>query len=146
MSIIHPVNEQETIYHFIHLAKQMNIEIINFFTTYPDATIKIGDTEYLVEFEYKLLSFLQQGHDPRECNLVVCWTTDKFPKRIEFPLPVWELSTNTYQDIFVPNQECINRYVKYLADRSYSKEWSYKKRYAKKNPETSIGRFSEYTK
>ncbi len=43
--------------------------------TFPDATIiniETGET-FRAEFEYDARNFIQHGHDPRKCDVIICW-------------------------------------------------------------------------
>lgn len=71
-----PQNEQGVAVLFAKHAHQAGIEIVEIGTGYPDATIEWGGERYRVEFEYHASSFEKHDHDPRMCDLVVCWEND----------------------------------------------------------------------
>lgn len=59
-------------------------------TRYPDALfIDREGREKRVEFEYKARNFLLHQHDPKGCDLIVCWEDD-YPGA---PVPVFSLRT-----------------------------------------------------
>ena len=69
---------------FQELASQMGYEIASIQSSFPDAIVKDEQgKEYRVEFEYRSGNFVQHGHDPSRCDLVICWIKDE------------ELSVNT---------------------------------------------------
>lgn len=106
MSIQRPINEQETILHCVlYVLPKLGFEILNVWPVFPDMTVLDikNDIRYKVEFEYKLSSFIKHGHDPFKCNFVICWKND-VP---DFPLPVWELSKESYPEIFLPDKDKI---------------------------------------
>lgn len=71
-----PENELGVIIVFAQSAQEAGFEILRISIEFPDATIKRGDMVYQVEFEYQSASFRKHGHDPRECDLVICWEHD----------------------------------------------------------------------
>ena len=71
-----PENEIGVIVAFVQVAQEAGFEILSINNEFPDATIKRGNAVYQVEFEYRSSSFKYHGHDPRECDLVICWECD----------------------------------------------------------------------
>lgn len=53
---------------------------------FPDATVlnDKGEPEK-IEFEYKSSNFLKHGHDPKQCDAIVCWEddTDEIPEKVK---------------------------------------------------------------
>lgn len=92
-----PENEQGVIVHFAMRAMAFGWEIVNIRTAYPDATLHYhtpgGNVElWAAEFEYKSSNFLYHGHDPRICDLIICWENDWE----DCPLPVLDISKNDW--------------------------------------------------
>lgn len=78
-----PINEMGTIYLFSLIAeKDLNIRIESIQAGFPDCTgvrfLGGGRWERVrIEFEFKASSFfIHPNHDPKECNIVVCWEND----------------------------------------------------------------------
>lgn len=71
-----PENEQGVIVIFAQNCHRFEMEIISIRAEYPDAIIKWRGQELKVEFEYQSSNFYTHGHDPRECDLIVCWNDD----------------------------------------------------------------------
>ena len=117
MSIKYPTNEQEAIYWFIKRSEELGYSIVSFWSIYPDATIIHNDTgrEHKVEFEYKLSSFIKHGHDPRHCDLVVCWTNDL--REVDFPITVWELRKENYPNIEIPEPSKVEKLRLYIKNK-----------------------------
>ena len=82
-----PQNEMGVIVAFIQQAK-VELEVISIGMGFPDAIIDYQGQKYRVEFEFATSGFYKHGHDPRKCDLIVCWENDVQ----DFILPVWELS------------------------------------------------------
>lgn len=86
-----PLNENGVIFLFskIHDKLKINIEAIQ--AAYPDAKARRktakGWEDIWIEFEYKSSNFKTHGHDPKECDLVVCWEHDW----VDCPIEVIEL-------------------------------------------------------
>ena len=85
-----PINEQGVVFLFGKIAHefQMYVELIR--TGYPDCIAKryIGRDrweEIKIEFEFRSSDFERHKHDPKEADMIVCWTHDwdKCPKTIE---------------------------------------------------------------
>lgn len=104
MSVSRPTNEQESILYCVKFVfPKLGFDVLNVWSVFPDMRILDikNDTQYEVEFEYKLSSFIKHGHNPFKCNFVICWIND-VP---DFPLPVWELSKSSYPEIFLPDED-----------------------------------------
>lgn len=85
-----PSNEMGVVVLFAQeVASDNNVSISSVRTAYPDATVLFGAIEYRVEFEYLASNFLLHKHDPRGCDLIVCWIDDLGS---ESKLPIIELS------------------------------------------------------
>ena len=83
-----PENELGVIVLFASQAERLGFEIIKIQALFPDATIKHGECVYKAEFEYKASGFDVHGHDPRECDIIICWENDC----TDTILPILELS------------------------------------------------------
>ena len=78
-----PVNEQGVVYLFGMVSRELGFLIETVRTEYPDCEGKRrldekGDRwdHVRIEFEYKSKNFLLHGHDPEQCDLIVCWVHD----------------------------------------------------------------------
>jgi len=88
-----PLNENGVIFLFSKIHDKLGINIEAIQPTYPDArgrrkTSK-GWEEVWIEFEYKSSQFKIHKHDPKECDIIVCWEHDWK----ECPLEVIELKS-----------------------------------------------------
>lgn len=88
-----PENEIGVIVEFSQRMLQFDLEIVSIGSKFPDAILRHTKTEdeYRTEFEFLASNFIEHGHDPRHCDLIVCWINDY---RDCF-LPVIELSKDT---------------------------------------------------
>ena len=73
-----PVNEMGVMLLFAMLAVQLGFVIELVQAAFPDCLAKIevepGRWQYLrIEFEYESRAFQEHGHDPQECDMIVCW-------------------------------------------------------------------------
>lgn len=82
-----PINEMGVVARFCMDIGKSKWEIISIGASFPDATLKLDDDIWRVEFEYSARNFLNHAHDFRDCDLIICWKND-FP---ECPLPVIEI-------------------------------------------------------
>jgi len=93
--IYEPVNELGVIFLFAKYHRDLGIEYIEGIQQgFPDAfgRRKIGKVGYEpvnIEFEFKSLDFKNHQHDPKECDIIVCWEHNWK----ECPLEVIELKT-----------------------------------------------------
>ncbi len=78
-----PLNEQGVIYLFGMLSKQLGFIIEAVRTDFPDCEGKRqiqgkqGRWERVaIEFEYRSSNFKEHGHNPDECDVIVCWEND----------------------------------------------------------------------
>jgi hypothetical protein len=78
-----PVNEQGVVYLFGLVSRELGFLIESIRTAFPDCEGKrcldtSGRTwqHVRIEFEYKSSSFVEHGHNPGLCDLIVCWTHD----------------------------------------------------------------------
>jgi hypothetical protein len=84
-----PQNELGVVFLFARVAPRLQFRIEQIRPRFPDciAYKRTGDHERLVrvEFEFRSSSFRAHGHDPRQCDCIVCWHHDwpDCPDRIE---------------------------------------------------------------
>ena len=78
-----PLNEQGVVYLFGILSKRLGFIIEAVRTDFPDCEGKRqipgkrGRWERVaIEFEYKSSQFKEHGHNPDECDVIVCWEHD----------------------------------------------------------------------
>ncbi|MBI1885163.1 MAG: hypothetical protein HYS09_02420 [Chloroflexi bacterium] len=89
-----PVNEQGVVFLFGMVARELGFLVDAVGTGFPDCRAKRRTkggyyAEVDVEFEFKSSNFREHGHDPAECDLVVCWEHD-WP---DCPVEVLELKS-----------------------------------------------------
>ncbi len=87
-----PINEQGVVLLFGMLADDIGFSVESIRVQYPDAIVidyrsgkeSRGVRKY-VEFEYLSSHFGRQRHDPKECDMIVCWEDDweNRPKDLE---------------------------------------------------------------
>jgi hypothetical protein len=70
-----PSCEQEIVAAFGLLATRLGYRILDLGGSFPDCKAKKVDTgeEVLIELELRSGEFHTHGHDPKKCDLVVCW-------------------------------------------------------------------------
>jgi len=76
-----PINEQGVVYLFGLVAEDFNIRVESIQQGYPDCTairyLGKGKWErFNIEFEYNSSNFILHGHDPQNCDTIVCWNDD----------------------------------------------------------------------
>lgn len=79
-----PLNEQGVVYLFGMLSYELGFHIEAIRTMYPDCEglqrkDKKGREEWKrvrIEFEYQSSNFRAHGHNPKECDIIVCWIHD----------------------------------------------------------------------
>ncbi len=88
-----PLNENGVIFLFSKIHDKLGINIEAIQPSYPDAKarrkIQKGWEDIWIEFEYKSSAFKIHKHDPKNCDLIVCWEHD-WP---DCPLEVIELKS-----------------------------------------------------
>jgi hypothetical protein len=81
-----PINEQGVIFLFSKVNRELNIEIEEIKTGFPDAIGRVktrrGYARRTIEFEYKSSNY---DHLPEKCDILVCWEHDwsECPEDIE---------------------------------------------------------------
>lgn len=88
-----PINELGVVFLFGMLANELGFVVESVQNGFPDCDAKLrrpdGSFEGIrIEFEYKSSSFERDRHDPKECDLIVCWEHDW----VDCPIEVLELS------------------------------------------------------
>jgi len=75
-----PKGEMGVVFLFASKFKELGFRIEEIRAAYPDciAYRQVGDREKKVriEFEYRSSNFRRQGHDPKDCDCIVCWHHD----------------------------------------------------------------------
>ena len=69
-----PTNELGVIYLFSQLARKrygLHVEAIQ--AAFPDCIAYRNNKKVRIEFEYKSRNFLLHGHNPEQCDWLVCW-------------------------------------------------------------------------
>jgi len=91
-----PINEQGVVFVFGMVSRELGFNIESVQQGFPDCEGKyLYDSKKnlwakaRIEFEYKASNFEQHGHDPNQCDFIVCWVND-WP---ECPVDVIELKT-----------------------------------------------------
>jgi hypothetical protein len=89
-----PTNELGVVFLFGMLVEKLGFSVESIQKDFPDCEAKLirADGSYekvKIEFEYNSKSFEQHGHDPKGCDLIVCWVHDWK----DCPLEVLELSS-----------------------------------------------------
>lgn len=78
--IFGPLNENGVIFLFSKMHESLGIFIEAIQPSFPDAKARRktrrGWEDVWIEFEYKSSSFKVHGHDPKECDIIVCWEHD----------------------------------------------------------------------
>ena len=84
-----PDSEMGVVFLFATVAKKLQYRIEKIRAAYPDciAYKHVGNSEKRVriEFEFRSSSFKGHGHNPRQCDCIVCWHHDcpTIPRHIE---------------------------------------------------------------
>jgi hypothetical protein len=78
-----PINEQGVVYLFGMISSEIGFYIESIRTGFPDCEgkrcfdKKNNLWEHVkIEFEFKSSNFIQHGHNPDECDVIVCWQND----------------------------------------------------------------------
>jgi hypothetical protein len=89
-----PINEQGVVYLFGMVSRELGFYIEAIQQGFPDCEGKyLFDAKKnlwakaRIEFEFKASNFQEHGHDPNQCDFIVCWIND-WP---ECPITVIEL-------------------------------------------------------
>lgn len=80
-----PINEQGVVFLFGRLLEDLNMYIEEVRIKYPDCIARrytgTGWKKVYIEFEYLSSNFLTHKHNPKECDIIVCWTDDLTPEQ-----------------------------------------------------------------
>lgn len=78
-----PINEQGVVYLFGMISNKLGFLIESVRTDYPDCEgkrcVDAKDKRWeqvFIEFEFRSSGFLNHGHDPERCDVIVCWIHD----------------------------------------------------------------------
>ena len=90
-----PINEQGVVFLFGMVAFELGYVVESIATGFPDCEakrrVKISKDTWervRIEFEFQSRNFLDHGHRPDECDVIVCWTNNW----LDSPIEVLELS------------------------------------------------------
>src|SRR3989344_587090 len=85
-----PINEQGVVFLFSRILEELNMYIEEIKQGYPDCIARRytgkGWKRVYIEFEFLSGNFIQHGHDPKGCNIIVCWEdnlSDEEKKKLE---------------------------------------------------------------
>jgi hypothetical protein len=89
-----PINEMGVVYLFGTVAAELGFWVTRLQSEFPDCeAMRRVDQErwqrVRIEFEFESRNFLMHGHDPKQCDIIVCWTNN-WP---DCPLQVIELKS-----------------------------------------------------
>jgi hypothetical protein len=88
-----PINENGVIFLFGKIADDLNMYIEEIKPGYPDCIGRRyngkGWEKVAIEFEYKSSNFKLHKHDPKDCDIIICWENDWK----DCPLEIIELKT-----------------------------------------------------
>jgi hypothetical protein len=82
-----PENEQGVIAVFFMGVGRSRWSVCHVGTTFPDVILELENKKWRVEFEFNASNFIKHKHDPRSCDLIICWNNDIG----EYTIPVIEL-------------------------------------------------------
>jgi hypothetical protein len=75
-----PINENGVIFLFGKVADDLNMYIEEIKPGYPDCIgrrfVGKGWERVAIEFEFKSSNFKQHKHDPKDCDIIICWEND----------------------------------------------------------------------
>lgn len=71
-----PKNENGVAYVFALVAKRLRFDVESVQVGFPDCRATWGGKPVRIEFEYRSRNFGRHRHNPRRCELVVCWKHD----------------------------------------------------------------------
>jgi len=122
-----PSNELGVVFLFAHVARKLQFRIEAIRPQFPDciAYRRIGDSEreVRIEFEFKSSNFRAHGHDPTQCDIIVCWHHN-WP---EAPIEVIELKRRFGVARKVWIQQALKSQWEVLDSGKKSLDWSLSK-------------------
>jgi hypothetical protein len=75
-----PTSELGVVYLFAELAKRWRVRVAEIGASYPDCVayqrVRGREQRIRIEFEFRSKNFARHGHDPRDCDWIVCWEHD----------------------------------------------------------------------
>lgn len=75
-----PINENGVVFLFGKVTEDLNMYIEEIKPGFPDCIARRftgkGWERVAIEFEYKSANFVSHGHNPGECDMIVCWEHD----------------------------------------------------------------------
>jgi len=71
-----PKNENGVVFVFALIAKRLGFEVQRVQANFPDCKARWAGKDTKIEFEYRSSNFGQHRHDPKGCDLIVCWRHD----------------------------------------------------------------------
>lgn len=92
-----PENEMGVIVVFAEQAAAAGWRVLQIGADFPDAVVEKDGQAYRAEFEFKAHHFIRHGHDPRACDMIICWSRGSY----RGSLPVLELNDPNWHD-YVP--------------------------------------------
>lgn len=118
-----PENEQGVVFLFADLVRRrwgMRVESIQ--AGYPDCVACRRGKRVRIEFEYKSSNFRLHGHDPKKCDLLICWIDDwaGAPPGLE----VWELRREFGMGFNVWIQAARGQYRELISAARGTETWS----------------------
>jgi hypothetical protein len=80
-----PVNEAGVVFAFGMAARKLGFTVHRIQTEFPDCEamrrVARGQWQRVrIEFEFESRNFLKHGHNPKGCDVIVCWV-DNWPER-----------------------------------------------------------------
>ena len=110
-----PQNELGVIVVFAQEVREIGVEFDSIQSAFPDAIVFKDGVNYRIEFELKSSHFLQHGHDPRKCDLIICWEDDDRDNTIptlalsdtDWKTQKWGLPTKSEQEAAYWRQRAI---------------------------------------
>ena len=82
-----PTNESGVIFMLGGILTDMRYRMVAMPNQYPDAVLYSPSGKFInVEFEFRASNFIAHRHDPKLCDLVICWQGDR-----DLPVPVLAL-------------------------------------------------------
>jgi hypothetical protein len=66
-------NEQSVVVRFAQIAASAGWEILSVQTAFPDMSVRVDGEVFRCELEYESINFARHGHDPRACDLIICY-------------------------------------------------------------------------
>jgi predicted transport protein len=101
-----PLNEMGVVFLFGKVVEDLNMYIEEIKPGYPDCIARRfvgkGWEEIAIEFELNAKNFLQHKHDPKQCDILVCWENDWPDCPKEYQIEIIELKSLIKE---LPNRE-----------------------------------------